>query len=200
MIKLCTDLCRLGKKYGTDKAGVHGLTVLYSLLFQKWRYKEDLNLLEIGIRNGASIKMWRDWFVNGNIFCVDIRKSATESVWGLDRVHAETLDAGSPEQWEVFFKKYNNIQFDIIIDDGSHDPKEQWEAFNFLKERLKPTGFYIAEDLQVPWSFTNSEHGFINNITKMITNNLIKNRKKLLYEITFLHRIMVMKKKLDWFE
>ena len=200
MLKVCTDLCRLGNKYKTDKSTFHKLTILYSLLFQKWRYRDDLNLLEIGIRDGASIKMWRDWFPNGNIFCVDIRENSTKNVNGLERVFAETLDSGNKGHWKAFFEKYQNTQFDIIIDDGSHDPNEQWEAFNFLKEHLKFNGFYIVEDLQVPWSFQNNEHAFINNITKMITNDLINKPKKLLYEITFIHRIMVMKKNLDWLQ
>jgi hypothetical protein len=200
MLKICTDLCRLGMKHNTDKASSHKFTILYSLLFKKWRYRDDLNILEIGIRDGASIKMWKDWFENGNIFCVDIRENSTKNVIGLERVFGETLDSGNKNHWEKFFDKYQNVKFDIIIDDGSHDPDEQWEAFNFLKEYLKPGGFYIVEDLQVSWSFNNNEHKFINNITKMITNDLIKKPKKLLYEITFLHRVMVMRKNLYWLE
>ena len=40
--------------------------------------------------------------------------------------------------------------FDIIIDDASHTYKDQIIAFFMLFKKIKPGGFFVVEDLDVP--------------------------------------------------
>ena len=40
--------------------------------------------------------------------------------------------------------------FDIIIDDGSHDPKDQIKSFESLFPSLKCGGVYVVEDIMEP--------------------------------------------------
>ena len=60
----------------TDKNTVHSYLDLYERLFYKKR-SSALNILEIGIKDGGSIKLWRDYFSNAHIYgldCVSINK------------------------------------------------------------------------------------------------------------------------------
>jgi len=63
------ELCQLGKKYRTDKS-YHGYTKVYYEIMKEFRY-EPVNIFEIGIYFGASIKMWEEFFPNGKICSID---------------------------------------------------------------------------------------------------------------------------------
>ena len=58
----------------TDKNTTHSYLSLYqNLLISK---KETAkNVLEVGIYNGGSIKLWNDFFINANVYGVDIINS-----------------------------------------------------------------------------------------------------------------------------
>lgn len=64
-----TTLCELAAKHGTDKLK-HGYTPLYHELFTPHR-DQQFSLVEIGVLNGASIRMWRDYFPEATIYAVD---------------------------------------------------------------------------------------------------------------------------------
>src|SRR5260221_5176203 len=95
MIPFQTPLCKLAYKYGTDKCPQlkHCYTPYYHQLF-KGRQKTVKKVLELGIgyyktikeqeavydrklkryyQKGASLKMWRDFFPNAQIFGADIQ-------------------------------------------------------------------------------------------------------------------------------
>ena len=62
----------------TDKNTIHSYLSLYQkLLITK---KETAkNVLEVGIYNGGSIKLWSDYFTNANVYGLDIMN--IENVW-----------------------------------------------------------------------------------------------------------------------
>ena len=71
------NLDYLARKYGTDKRTnnpgeklYHGYTVLYQSLFENMR-NSCKNLLEIGVREGWSHKMWHDYFPKATIYGID---------------------------------------------------------------------------------------------------------------------------------
>lgn len=64
-----TELCEIGKIHRTDKPG-NGYTKVYYEIMKEFK-NESINILEIGIYFGASIKMWHDFFVNGKICGTD---------------------------------------------------------------------------------------------------------------------------------
>jgi len=55
--------------YETDKIELHYLD-LYDPILTPWTDKE-IKLLEIGVRAGGSLKLWRDYFPRGTIIGVD---------------------------------------------------------------------------------------------------------------------------------
>lgn len=64
-----TELCQLGRKHKTDKPG-NGYTRVYYELMKKFR-NEPVNIFEIGVYFGASIKMWEEFFPKGKICGID---------------------------------------------------------------------------------------------------------------------------------
>ena len=55
----------------TDKNTTHSHLPLYESLFKN-KKETAQNILEIGIQNGGSIKLWRDYFINATIYGLDI--------------------------------------------------------------------------------------------------------------------------------
>ena len=65
--------------------------------------------------------------------------------------------------------------FDVIIDDGSHLIDHQIKSFNILKEKMKPGGIYIIEDVNNFDDTVNTYKKLHSNI-EIIDNRHIKNR------------------------
>lgn len=150
------DLELLARKYGTDKrtndAGqnvYHGYTDTYYELFKDAKY-DKLNILEIGVQNGFSHKMWADFFPNSMIYGIDtfediLCKTKIEDI-ECDRVKILKASQDDEKSINEYFK---NTKFDIIIDDASHRSWHQQKSFKILFPRLKSGGYYIIEDLAV---------------------------------------------------
>lgn len=116
----------------------------YGLYFNHLKYT-PINLLELGIFTGGSLKVWRDYFEYGKIVGVDIFKVNVPDSSGRIRTYqglqqdkallAKIAAENAPEG------------FDIIIDDASHigelTKKSFWYLFN---HHLKPGGIYVIED------------------------------------------------------
>ena len=61
----------------TDKSSlVHNYCEKYELYFDKIRF-ENLKILEIGVQNGFSLKMWEKYFQNSLIYGIDIKAPFT---------------------------------------------------------------------------------------------------------------------------
>ena len=60
-----------------------------------------------------------------------------------DRIH---LVIGDSTSWESYSSIPNDI--DIIIDDGSHKPQDQFSTFQQAFNKLTDGGLYIIEDVR----------------------------------------------------
>lgn len=142
------DLINIGRKYGTDKIG-HGYLDVYHEYFSKFRGKE-INILEIGVYNGASMKVWREYFPNANIVGMDVEDKTRifESLSGKSMFFLG--DQGNPDVLENMaqeVKKKTGRGFDIIIDDGSHFQYDMIFSFGNLFPHLSSGGVYVIEDM-----------------------------------------------------
>ena len=171
-----SKLYKLAEKHGTDKAS-HGYTNYYEKLFNDSKNKK-INLLELGIFRGDSIKMWNEYFDNGNIYCIDYlgpENSMTENsifqeetINNLknksDKIYPYICDQTDSTTLNKIFK---NIDFDFIIDDASHTQKETLLSLGILFQKLKPNGIYIIEDMCTLWDFqTGSNWGQKHKLNK----------------------------------
>lgn len=127
----------IGLKYNTDKATFHK----YLDFYEKKLPKRDFSgrLLEIGIMDGASIRMWREYYPNAEIVGIDTGLQSDLRIEGATLLE---LDGTKPTELKKLGK------FDIIIDDGSHMTADQQKSFNWLYyKQLNKGGVYILEDL-----------------------------------------------------
>ena len=79
MVEALRTLDEIACRHGADKSSEqHGFTAVYERLFEP-RRDEALTLLEIGVFEGASLGMWREYFPSARIFAIDflLRMSST---------------------------------------------------------------------------------------------------------------------------
>lgn len=171
------DLSDLLNHYGSDKDS-SGYSHLYSILFDHIK-NEKMNVLEIGIgtmtpgvqssmknympdtyKPGASHRAWRDYFINSNIYGVDIQP---DTQFSEDRLKTFLLDSTNKSDVDNLMSNLN-IQFDIIIDDGWHwDEAQKKTLLNFFPY-LKENGIYIIEDIHPGSNLNSSTPQVIKNV------------------------------------
>lgn len=134
-------LDEIADKFGTDKKILcHGYTRAYDKFFSALR-TTTTNVIEIGIWEGASTKMWQEYFPNATIHALDITKSAVDKVARIDRIKGYHISACKQEFWNSL-----NFKANIIIDDGSHIVEEQVQTLSLAWDYLLPGGYYVIED------------------------------------------------------
>jgi len=164
----------IANKYNTDKAlEKHGYVKHYEQWFEPLR-NDNIKLLEIGVREGWSHKMWKDYFPNGHIYGVDIDakcKQLEES-----RLNIFIGDQGNNNFLDNICN--NHGPFDIIIDDGSHMSAHQISSFNFLIQFLKSGGIYVIEDLHTSYwmEYTKGQQSCLNFLKTIVDKVDLKGR------------------------
>lgn len=141
-------LNNLALKYGTDKKmGHHDYTKHYEYWFKSLK-NDKIKLLEIGVKKGASVRMWEEYFPLGSIVGIDINKNCLKQ--RSKRIQIEIGDQGDEVFLNSVGKKYG--PFDIIIDDGSHRWRHQIDGHKQLFPYLKKGGLYVIEDLHTSFN------------------------------------------------
>jgi hypothetical protein len=150
------ELNLFGITEGTDKTFLgNDYLTHYSRLFEAMRH-DDINVLEIGVWNGASLRTWRKYFTRAKIMGIDIHEQCRQ--YQDDRVK---IEIGSQAD-ETFLKKVaEEFRPTIIIDDGSHVSDHQIVSLETLFPLMMPGGIYVIEDLffQVNPETANSYRG-----------------------------------------
>lgn len=153
-----TELCELGVKYPTDKTPYilsderqpnihrHPYTSIYNLLFSKLKY-DNIKLAEIGILFGNSLKCWREYFKNADLFGFEYEEIYLNESKGhnLNNTIIDFINVKDTESMCNTFDKYG--MFDIIIDDSTHQFDDQIRICNTLYKYLKPGGILVIEDI-----------------------------------------------------
>lgn len=133
-------LNEIGLLYNSDKVSEHhNYLDLYDKYFKKTRFDSN-EILEIGVLNGDSVKMLRDYFENSIITGVDIEDKRHLI---SDRIKILQGDQSN----RTFLNSFDDDFYDIIIDDGSHKMEHQQLSFGVLFKKLKKGGIYVIEDL-----------------------------------------------------
>jgi SAM-dependent methyltransferase len=140
------ELTRLANYHYSDKGTTteseHGFTEIYEQFFVNLK-EQTINILEVGVNHGASLRMYYDYFPNAQIVGLDI---TDKKQYENDRIKCYIVDQSNKEQLSKFVSEID-MKFDIIIDDGSHHMADQQITFYYLSKILKNGGIFIIEDL-----------------------------------------------------
>ena len=128
----------------TDKGTMHAYVPTYDAVLSPYKHgKEDVRLLEIGVKKGGSMKLWREYFPKAaQIFGGDV--DSTITAFPRD-IGIKTVVVDSTDKEEVE-RTFQGQQFDIIVDDGCHRLTCIRQTFLNLLPMLKRDGVYIVED------------------------------------------------------
>jgi SAM-dependent methyltransferase len=107
-----------------------------------------LRVLEIGVYNGDSIKVWEEYLPGATIVGLDIGECPPHFPRS-SRIHFVQGSQADPVALDQAIKLAGG-SFDIIIDDASHIGWLTKAAFKYLFPALQPGGHYVIEDFAAP--------------------------------------------------
>jgi len=164
-------------------------------------------------QKGGSLDMWNYYFDNKcSIYGIDVDPNCKllEKEYN-DNVKIFIGDQGDPAFWDNFISK-NNIEFDIIIDDGGHTMNQQIVSYKKLYDRVKEGGVYLCEDTHTSYypkyggdykknnTFIEYSKNFVDFINAYHINpvhNISLNFRKKTFCISYYDSIVVLDKKTD---
>jgi hypothetical protein len=142
----------LCEKHGTDKTKYADT---YENLFREY-VNLPVDIFEAGIWMGGSIRVWLDYFPSSRVYAIDNNslfplnnmpgKAVEDFVHDIDttRFKYEIIDEYDSDKLRLFL---SGRTFDIVIDDGSHDPQTQLQLYKTMIGSVKHGGLYIVEDI-----------------------------------------------------
>ena len=155
------ELKELMTKYGSDKGNLnkhHNFADLYSSIFSGNRGNIK-NFLEVGLGSNninvlsnvgydgkplASLRAWRDYFPNAQIYGADID---SDILINEERIKTFFVDQTKPDTIIEMLKKIDCNEFDVILDDALHTFEANICLFENTYSNLKYNGIYIIEDI-----------------------------------------------------
>lgn len=131
-------------RFPTDKGSYHDYLTTYDALFAPYRERPGIWILEVGVKKGGSLVLWREVFdESAFVYGIDINPDVP--TFARDG-HMKVLILDSRER-PMVDAALRGLQFDIIIDDGLHEPEAQRQTYVALHRYLRPTGVYVIEDV-----------------------------------------------------
>ena len=119
-------------------------------------------MVEIGVFSGGSFMMWREYFGSqAQLHGVDIQPACR--VYAGDGLRIFIGDQADPGFWRDFLREVP--AFDIVIDDGGHEAREQVETLEALLPHLRPGGVFLCEDIH---STTHVFHAYIAGLSRYL--------------------------------
>jgi len=177
------ELDVLARKFNTDKRTndpgqsiYHDYTPTYYELFKDKKDSIE-RLLEIGIWEGSSHRMWAEFFPDAVIFGLDnfsglFHKYKQENPTMTDDEIVAKLNelknsleeegiiiyVGDQTDRNLLANMGYDGKYDVVIDDGGHHSVQVQMSFDILWDYVKPGGYYIVEDLAVCYMREFREH------------------------------------------
>jgi SAM-dependent methyltransferase len=127
-------------RYDTDKGPAY--LRHYDRFFGPLR-DQPVRLLELGVRTGGSLLLWRDYFEQGLIAGLDTEPVEIDDPTGRIRIFR-----GRQEDRDVLDRVGRECgPFDIVVDDASHFADLTRVSFwHLFDHHLKPGGLFVLED------------------------------------------------------
>lgn len=157
----------------------------YEFVFNRYR-NEYMNVLELGVDLGGSVKMLKEYFINATVTGVDIDEKCKK--YEEERLNIYVMNVGDVKE----LAKLRNLKPKIIIDDASHLWSHQIKALLVLWESLSSGGIYIVEDIHTSfrairdWGYGDaslSTYEFLLAIEKIVASGELLDISRELYPI-----------------
>lgn len=144
-------LSQIAKKFPTDKDFTHNyFETVYEKYFSSIR-DNVRKFCEVGIGGfwgevgwvpGNSLRIWEEYFPNAEILGLDIKQYNFKNE---GRITVDYIDQSKKELVDKYGSKL--IEYDIILDDGTHNIYDQQITFASFFKSLKSGGIFVIEDL-----------------------------------------------------
>ena len=116
---------------------------IYHRHFAQFRGRSPV-VLEIGVFQGGSLQMWRDYFGPGaRIVGIDVDPRCRQ----FEEAQISVLIGDQQDRGFLAEVKRQLPHIDIVIDDGGHTMPQQITSFEELYPHLQPHGVYLCEDI-----------------------------------------------------
>jgi cephalosporin hydroxylase len=138
----------------------------YDHFFDKYRGKE-ITFVEIGILDGGSLFMWREYFgAQARIIGIDLNPEAKK--WEKEGFEIYIGSQSDPNFWERFVSDVGEI--DIVLDDGGHTYSQQIITTENLLPHIKNGGLIVIEDTHTSYmsGFGDARFTFIEYVKESI--------------------------------
>jgi hypothetical protein len=138
------ELTDIYKKYShmTDKGTSHSYLSFYKITLPPFIKKKAV-LLELGVWSGGSLLLWEEYLVDATIHGIDISEKP-KAIEGHPSIVYHRVNCTDEAAINNEFK---GMCFDVIIDDASHQLKDQLASFDIFYPMLKEGGIYVIEDV-----------------------------------------------------
>ena len=132
---------------GSDKFHRHHYERYYEEWLKDKRCKPGLKIVEIGAEHGRSLKVWDDYFTSSKMV---LGLAFGNSAAGVEKKLGPKTSViwGDQSKNETMQELISRGPWDVIIDDGSHNPPHMVYSLFALWHTLKPGGLYIIEAWQ----------------------------------------------------
>lgn len=131
-----------GRRFGAGKSSLQRDVLRhYAPLISPFR-NASFDLLEIGVGDGASLRMWLDYFPNARVVGLDVRRLSLP-----DLPERCTLIHGAQDDLGLLLDLVRRYRFRLIVDDGSSDGRVQLAAFATLFPAIESGGIYTCESI-----------------------------------------------------
>lgn len=142
---------------------------VYEALLSRFR-GQKITFVEIGVLNGGSLFMWRDYFgPQARIIGIEYNPEAVR--W---REHGFEIFIGSqsdPQFWTRFFGEVGAV--DVVLDDGGHTNEQQIVTVDQCLPYVKDGGLILVEDTCTSYikGFGNpSRYSFVEWVKRLVDN------------------------------
>jgi len=152
--KSAQTLAGLFAKHGSDKSSVHNYEYVYGTILED---KDSIkNIFEIGLgtnngdvvsnmggggKPGASIRAFRDYCPNANVYGADID---SRILFEEERIKTYYVDQTNPNTFNTLLIPDG---MDLIIDDGLHSPNANVQVLKYGLTKVRPGGWVVVEDI-----------------------------------------------------
>lgn len=131
-----SKLDQLAIKYGSDKSSLHHD---YMGFYESVLPANPASIMEIGVLEGASIKIWRDAYPETLLYGVDLFEE-----YSIPDMPEVVFYKGNQLDHFMLYNIRNNVKPQVIIEDCSHNCIDHWVTMMSL---ISCCELYIIEDL-----------------------------------------------------